>query len=225
MCGDPDFAHLPGWRCRGRGWTTRKGKVMQTVTTIEELEALYGVPVPASLTKVTVKMTPLYRQWIEASRFVVLSTVGDEGTDGSPRGDDGPVVRIVDDQTMHLPDWRGNNRIDTLRNIVRDGRISLMFMVPGNNNVVRINGSAVLTADGDVVAGFEKNGKRPASVIVVSIGEMYFQCAKAVMRADLWSDDAPEVPTAGQFIREMKTDFDAEGDDSGYLEYAKGRMW
>jgi uncharacterized protein len=97
--------------------------------------------VPTSLTKVAPGLTPLYRQWIEAARFCVLSTVGEDGTDGSPRGDDGPVVRVVDARTLWLPDWRGNNRIDSLRNIVRDGRVSLMFMVPGSANVVRVNGA------------------------------------------------------------------------------------
>ncbi|MDU8928092.1 pyridoxamine 5'-phosphate oxidase family protein [Alisedimentitalea sp. MJ-SS2] len=198
---------------------------MKTVTSIEELETLYSEPVPASLTKVTAKMTPLYRQWIEASKFVVVSSVGPEGTDASPRGDDGPVVRIADEQTVLLPDWKGNNRIDTLRNIVRDDRVSLMFMVPGCTNVVRINGTAVLAVDEGLRESFAKGGKLPATVIVVRIGEMYFQCAKAIMRANLWGGDAPEVPTAGQFIKEMKSDFDAEGYDSGYPEYAKGRFW
>lgn len=198
---------------------------MKSLTTLEELDALYDAAVPASLTKVTAKMTPLYHQWIGAARFVVISTVGPEGTDGSPRGDEDPVVRIADEKTLLLPDWRGNNRIDTLRNIVRDNRVSLMFMVQGSTNVVRVNGSAVVTADPDLRASFEKKGRQPATVIVITINELYFQCAKAVMRADLWGGDAPEVPTAGQFIREMQRDFDAEGYDSGYPEYAKGRFW
>ena len=200
---------------------------MQTIDTIDALEALYDTPVPASLTKMTKRMTPCYRQWIDASRFVILSTVGAEGTDGSPRGDDGPVVRIVDDHTIWLPDWRGNNRIDSLRNIVRDGRVSLMFMVPGCNNVVRINGSAVLTADLSVTGSFEQKGKHPKTVVVVTIGEMYFQCAKAIMRSEIWTsgDQSGDLPTAGQFIKEMKSEFDAESYDNGYPEYAKSRMW
>ncbi|MDQ2094422.1 pyridoxamine 5'-phosphate oxidase family protein [Rhodalgimonas zhirmunskyi] len=198
---------------------------MKTIETIEQLEALYGPPVPAAITKVTREMTPLYRQWIEASRFVVLSTVGPEGTDGSPRGDTDPVVRIAGPKTLLLPDWRGNNRIDTLRNMVRDPRVSLMFLVPGSDNVVRVNGNAVLTADEDLRAQFEKAGKLPATVMVITLDEMYFQCAKAVMRADLWGGGRAEVPSAGQFIREMQADFDAESYDAGYPEYAKGRFW
>ena len=200
---------------------------MNTIDTIEALEALYDAPVPASLTKVTTRMTPLYRQWIEAARFVVLSTTGPEGTDGSPRGDDGPVVRIVDDRTLWLPDWRGNNRIDTLRNIVRDERISLMFMVPGSNNVVRVNGRAVLTADTEVTVSFDRKGMTPKTVIVITLDEMYFQCAKAIMRSGLWTrgDDSALVPTAGQFVKEQDQGFDGETYDATYPEYAKSRMW
>lgn len=200
---------------------------MQYITSIDDLETLYGQAVPAALTKVVHHMTPLYRQWINQSRFVVLSTVGSGGTDGTPRGDDGPVVRIVDAQTLWLPDWRGNNRIDSLRNIVEDGRVSLMFMVPGSKNVVRVNGRAVLTADTEITDQFEQNGKHPRSVIVITIGEMYFQCAKALMRSGLWTseDESSQVATAGQFIAEVKTGFDGEEYDRDYPEYAKGRMW
>jgi len=200
---------------------------MQNITSINELEALYGEAVPAAITKVVHQMTPLYRQWIAQSRFVVLSTVGVAGTDGTPRGDDGPVVRIMDAQTLWLPDWRGNNRIDSLHNIVEDGRVSLMFMVPGCKNVVRVNGHAVLTAESDVTNQFEQNGKHPRSVVVISIGEMYFQCAKALLRSALWTseNESSQVPTAGKFIAEVKAGFDAEEYDEAYPEYAKGRMW
>jgi len=200
---------------------------MLPITDIDELEALYGAAVPAALTKVAHRVTPLYRQWIDASRFLILSTVGPEGTDASPRGDDGPVVRIADAETLLLPDWRGNNRIDSLRNIVRDGRVSLLFMVPGCNNVVRVNGHAMLTADDTVTGLFEKQGKRPKTVIVTTVGEIYFQCAKALMRSALWTsgDESTGIPSAGQFVREKDADFDAETYDSGYAEYAKDRMW
>lgn len=194
---------------------------------VEALEALYGPPPPAALTKVVTQLTPLYRQWIEASRFLVLSTVGPEGTDGSPRGDDRSVVDIADEKTLLLPDWRGNNRIDSLRNIVRDGRVSLMFMAPGCNNVIRVNGDAVLTADEEITQRFAKAGKAPAVVIVVTIKELYFQCAKALMRSELWNSEnkSPRIPTAGEFIRERNEAFDAEAYDAGYAEYAKDRFW
>ncbi|QXT39753.1 pyridoxamine 5'-phosphate oxidase family protein [Gymnodinialimonas ceratoperidinii] len=199
---------------------------MKTITDTDALAALYGAAVPASLSKVVPRLTPSYRKWIDAARFVVLSTVGPEGTDASPRGDDGPVVRIVDDRTLMMPDWRGNNRIDSLRNIVRDGRVSLMFMVPGSGNVVRINGTAVLTADPSVTETFEQRGNHPKTVIVITAEEIYFQCAKAIMRSGLWSrDDAAGLPKAGDFISEVDPEFDGKTYDAEYPVKAPERMW
>lgn len=199
---------------------------MQPITDIAELEALYDTPVPASLTKVSSVITPLYRRWIEASRFLVLSTVGPEGVDGSPRGDDGPVVKIASEREIRLPDWRGNNRIDCLRNIVRDPRVALMFMVNGCDNVVRVNGRAYVTADDALCAEFEQRGTHPKTVIVIEVEELYFQCAKALMRSKLWDvQTTADVPTAGQFIKEMKADFDGEAYDAGYPEHARSKMW
>lgn len=181
----------------------------------------------ASLTKVVTRLTPAYDRWIRASRFVILSTVGPEGTDASPRGDVGPVVRIADPQTLLLPDWMGNNRIDSLRNIVRDPRVSLMFMVPGSSNVVRVNGSAVVSNDPELLASFEHKGKTPRTIVVITIGEVYFQCAKAVIRSALWTDTdrSAEVPTAGDLIREQDEGFDGESYDANYPAYAEGRLW
>ena len=200
---------------------------MEFIEDIASLEAIYDTPVPNSLKKVATVITPLYHRWINASRFCVVTTVGPEGSDGSPRGDDGPVVRIQDNKTLLMPDWRGNNRIDSLRNIVRDGRISLMFMVTGSNNVVRVNGMAKLSADPNVTESFEQNGKHPKSVIVITVNELYFQCAKAVMRSRLWDGDAAsdDLPTAGDFLKEMVEDFDGESYDLTYADYAAGRMW
>ncbi|PVA07312.1 pyridoxamine 5'-phosphate oxidase family protein [Thalassorhabdomicrobium marinisediminis] len=199
---------------------------MKTVTDITELEALYDAPLQVVLDKVVSRLTPLYTEWINAARFCVLSTAGAEGTDGSPRGDVGPVARVVDDTTLHLPDWRGNNRMDTLRNIVTDGRISVLFMVPGATNVIRINGTAVLSDDPELTQSFEQGGKHPRTVIVITVGEVYYQCAKAIMRSELWTA-APrrDLPTAGQFVKEQQADFDAEGYDAGYDARAKTRMW
>jgi len=199
---------------------------LKTIDSLDELRALYDDTVPGALAKVVSALTPLYQQWIEASRFTIVSTVGEQGTDASPRGDRGPVVKIVDPKTLWMPDWRGNNRLDTLQNIVTDGRISLMFMVPGCNNVVRINGRAVLTAD-EEVRGVFKETVAPRTVIVVTIQEAYFQCAKALMRSKLWSqeDQKHKVPTAGQFVGEVQDGFDVKAYDDGYAEYAKDKMW
>ena len=200
---------------------------MNRIASIEELTELYGEAIQGSLDKVQPRISPRYREWIEASRFLILSTVGSEGTDASPRGDVDAVVTVMDENTLLLPDWRGNNRLDSLRNIVEDGRVTLMFMVPGSNNVVRVNGNAALTTDEEFTGRFEQQGKHPRSVIVVDVREVYFQCAKALMRSKLWlaGDESDRVPTAGQFIKEINESFDDESYDTGYEEYARERMW
>lgn len=197
------------------------------VEDIATLEAIYGTPGAASIRKVAHRMTPLYRQWIMASRFCVLSTVGPEGTDGSPRGDDGPVVTELDDQTLLMPDWRGNNRMDSLRNIVTDDRVSLMFMVPGSTNVVRINGRARISVDAALCGRFEDRGRRPRSVIVIRIGEIYSQCARAVMRAGLWGpDESAGLPSMGDILAEQ-TDGEVGGAayDAAWPERAAKSLW
>ena len=200
---------------------------MDRVDNISALEALYGSPGAPSLRKVVDHVTPLYAKWINAARFVVLSTVGPEGTDGSPRGDDGPVVRIVDPKTIWLPDWRGNNRLDTLRNIVRDGRISLMFMVPGSNNVVRLNGRAFLTADRATCESFEQKGRHPATVIVVEPQEIYSQCARALIRAGLWGrNDSDGLPSVGDLLAEATAGEEGGAEyDANWAGRAARTMW
>lgn len=200
---------------------------MRILEDIAALEALYEPPTPRSLRKVASKLTPLYRDWIGAARFCILSTVGPEGTDASPRGDDGPVVRIMDDHRLAMPDWRGNNRLDGLRNIVVDGRVSLLFMVAGSTNVVRVNGRAVLSDDPALTQSFEQEGKNPRVVIVITLSEVYFQCAKAILRAGLWSggDAGAQLPSAGQFLKEMDETFDADSYDMTYPTQAPKQMW
>ncbi|MGB5865000.1 MAG: pyridoxamine 5'-phosphate oxidase family protein [Sulfitobacter sp.] len=185
---------------------------MEKIDGIEALEALYSTPGAASLRKVSGHLTPLYAKWIAASRLCLVSTAGPEGTDGSPRGDAGPVVRILDDECLALPDWRGNQRLDTLRNIVVDGRISLMFMVAGSNTVVRVNGAAWLTADAGLRASFETKGRTPTTVVIIEIAEVYTQCARALMRADIWASttSAANLPTAGAILAEV-----SQGDEGG----------
>ncbi|MFS4582053.1 pyridoxamine 5'-phosphate oxidase family protein [Phaeobacter sp. C3_T13_0] len=201
---------------------------MKYLNTVEELEACYGQPGAPSLRKVARRMTPLYRQWIMASRLCMLATVGPEGTDDSPRGDDGPAVLELDPGTLALPDWRGNNRIDSLRNIVRDPRVSLMFLVPGSNNVVRLNGRARVTADADMLARFEKNGKQPRTVVVIEIAEIYSQCARAFMRARVWSagDESADLPSMGDILAEQ-TAGEEGGDayDKAWPSRAAQTMW
>ncbi|PRY93645.1 hypothetical protein BCF33_2526 [Hasllibacter halocynthiae] len=200
---------------------------MEFIEDIAALEALYGAPGEASTIKVMDRITPLYRRWIDASRFCVLSTVGPEGTDGSPRGDDGPVVRVLDGRTLALPDWRGNQRIDSLRNVVRDGRLSLVFMVPGSNNVVRVNGRGRITADAALLEGFERDGRRPRVAILVAVGEVYSQCARALIRARLWTagDESAGLPTVGDLLAEAKRGFDGAAYDAEWPGRAARTMW
>ncbi|MEH2471581.1 PPOX class probable FMN-dependent enzyme [Nitrobacteraceae bacterium AZCC 2161] len=180
---------------------------MSVIATVDQLEALYGLPNESSTAKVADWITPQYRRLIEVSPFVALATSGPEGLDCSPRGDVPGFVRIHDDRTLMMPDRRGNNRVDSLRNIVRDPRTALLFMIPGAGTTLRINGMAHLSVDPDLLASFEMDGKPPRSVIVMTVGEIYFQCARAIVRSDLWNPekriDPATLPTPGQILAEM----------------------
>lgn len=178
---------------------------MHEITTLEALEALYQPqPVPASTVKVTDHITPHYAALIEASPFVALATVGPEGLDCSPRGDLPGFVRIADPKTLILPDRRGNNRIDSLRNIVRDPRVALLFLIPGSGTTFRVNGRAVLSVDPDLLESFAVDGKAPRTAMVVTVEEAYFQCARAIVRSGLWDAarqvDPKSLPTPGAML-------------------------
>ena len=178
------------------------------IETVEALEALYGTPNLASTAKVADRVTPEYRRRIEASPFMVLGTVGPEGLDASPRGDAHGLVRLSDDgTTLLLPDRRGNNRVDSLRNIVRDPRVGLLFLIPGSGTTLRVNGRAHLSVAPDLLASFAIDGAAPRSVAVIKVEEIFFQCARAVVRAGLWDATrhaAPgSLPTPGQILAEM----------------------
>ena len=200
---------------------------MKALTTVGELLELYPPPVERAIRKVQPHITPLYKAWISESRFLVLASVGPSGIDASPRGDYGAVAHIADEKTLLIPDWKGNNWLDSLQNIVLDGRVSLMFLVQGCDNVVRVNGNASITADAHMREIFRKNDKLPTTVISVTVAEIYFQCAKALMRSNFWSipEVTPTVPSAGDFQREFDENFNSESYDAGYAEYARSRMW
>lgn len=202
---------------------------MTIITTVEDLKAIYGEVSEASTAKVTTFLTLAYRQMIEASPFVALATVGPEGLDCSPRGDRGAVVRIEDEKTLALPDWRGNNRVDSLVNIVRDPRVALMFLIPGSDSVMRINGRAVVSVEPELLKSFEMDGRHPRSAVVVTIAEAYFQCARAVMRAELWNVEKQELanglPTPGEMLKAAKESFDQETYDREWPARAANTMW
>lgn len=177
---------------------------MDWITDLDALHAHYGTPGAPAMAKVSAHLTPAYAAFIERARFCLMSTVGPEGTDGSPRGDEGPVVTPLDAQTLAMPDWKGNERIDSLRNILRDGRVSLYFMVPGSTTSVRVNGTARLTADEDLRRRFARGDLLPRTVIVIRIAEVYSQCARALQRSALWTagDQSGGLPTAGQMLQD-----------------------
>jgi len=183
---------------------------MSVIATIEQLEQIYGKfdeIAEASTAKVADRITPSYRRLIEVSPFVALATSGPEGLDCSPRGDVAGFVRIHDERTLMIPDRRGNNRVDSLRNIVRDSNVALLFLIPGAGTTLRLNGTAHLSVDPDLLASFKVEGKAPRSVIVITVGEIYFQCARAIVRSDLWNPekriDPATLPTPGQILAEM----------------------
>lgn len=202
---------------------------MRRIETVAELNALYGEPGEASLIKVTSYLTAEYRHMIEASPFVALATVGSEGLDCSPRGDAGNVVYVEDIRTLLMPDWRGNNRVDSLSNIVRDPRVALMFLVPGSNTAMRVNGRAIVAIEPSLLERFEMDGKNPRSVVVIEIDEVYSQCARALIRSDLWNPDkyadVKALPTVGDMLKGVKAGFDGEAYDKEWPGRAAKTMW
>ena len=200
------------------------------IETIEALEALYGAPNLASTAKVADRITPHYRALIEASPFCVLATAGPEGLDASPRGDAQGLVRIEGERRLLMPDRRGNNRVDSLRNIVRDPRVGLLFLIPGSGTTLRVNGRAHLSIDPDLLASFAVEGAAPRSVVVVEVEEMFFQCARAVIRAGLWDaarHAAPgSLPTPGRILAAMSGgEAGGEAYDREWPERAAKTMW
>lgn len=200
------------------------------IETIDQLEAIYGAPSDRSIFKEIDHISDHYRAFIDKAPFVVVASSGPEGLDCSPRGDPAGFVRVVDRKTIQIPDRRGNNRVDTLRNIVRDPRIALLFLIPGVGETLRINGRAEVRIDPELLAAFEMDGKAPRSVISVSVDTVYFQCQKALARSRLWSADAhvprSELPTAGDILKALSNEaFDGETYDRNYPAYMKDTIY
>ena len=179
-----------------------------TITTAAELEKLYSdAPYGPAVFKETDRITPQYRKLIEAAPFCVVATCGPEGLDCSPRGDPPGFIRVLDAHTLVVPDRRGNNRIDSLRNLVRDPRISLLFLIPGVGETMRVNGRAVISTYPKLTQSFAMNGKVPKCVLVVTVERAYFQCTKAIIRSKLWDPasivDRKSLPTPGSILAEL----------------------
>ncbi len=208
---------------------------MSRIDTEEALQTLYGTPSDASIVKETDRLTPEYRALIEASPFMALATAGPEGLDCSPRGELGGVVHIEDARTVMLPDRRGNNRVDSLGNIVRDPRVALLFLIPGSGTTVRLNGRAEIRDDEGLLARFAVDGKPPRSVVVIAIETVYFQCSRAIVRSELWNPErflAPkDLPSPGRILQAMTeprddvATYDGAAYDAEWPERARRTLW
>ena len=203
---------------------------MAWIDSIEELEALYGQTNEASLVKVADHVTDQYRPFVEASPFVALATVGPEGIDCSPRGDLPGFVRLADPQTLIMPDRRGNNRCDSLRNIVRDPRCAFLFLVPGSGTCLRVNGRARLSVDAELLESFAVEAKPPRCAIVLRTEAVYFQCARALVRSGLWNPerhvDPASLPTPGQILASMsEARVGGEAYDREWPDRARATLW
>ena len=177
------------------------------ITTIEQLEALYGPKNPASVVKEIDRLNPSYRKLIEAAPFVAIATGAPDGLDCSPKGDAPGFVRILDDKTLAIPDRPGNNRIDGFRNILQDPRIALLFLIPGVGETFRVNGRASISIDPELMQSFAVNSKLPRSVLIVHIETAFFHCSKAVVRSKLWDEkakiDRKSLPSIGTIVAEL----------------------
>ena len=201
-----------------------------TIDSIAALEARYGAVNPNSLRKELDRIHPLYRPYIEASPFMALATSGPQGMDVTPRGDPAGFVQVEDEKTVLIPDRRGNNRLDSLRNLIADPRIALLFLVPGLGETLRVNGRATISIDPALLERFAVAGKPPQSVILVSVGSVYFQCQKALARSKLWDPetriDRKALPTAGDIRKSLaKEEFDGAAYDAAYPERMKRTMY
>jgi uncharacterized protein len=193
---------------------------MNRITTPAELDALYGPVNPTAVLKEIGHISDDYAQFIKASPFVILATSGPDGMDCSPRGDPAGFVRIADEKTLLIPDRKGNNRVDTLRNIVTDPRIALLFMIPGIGNTMRVNGRAVISTEPALCTSFAMRGNAATSVIVVTVESIYPQCPKALVRSKLWDEtakiDRTSLPSMGTMMQKLDPAFDGTSYDAAY---------
>ena len=202
----------------------------EPIKDIAVLEALYGTPGQASVVKVADRLTAEYLQLIQASPFFALATVSPEGLDCSPRGELGGAFTVHDEKTIIIPDRRGNNRLDSLRNIVANPEIAMLFLIPGSHTTIRLNGTAIVTADTALLKAHERDGKLPRSAIIVTIREIYTQCGRAVLRAGLWEQqnhvDLNKLPTPGDVLKAQSNgQIDGAEYDSEWSGRAAKTMW
>lgn len=201
-----------------------------TIDTLEQLQALYGVPHERSLRKEITYLSEPYQALVAASPFVVLATHGPDGLDCSPRGDAPGFVRILDERTLLLPDRPGNNRIDSLRNIIHDPHVALLFLIPGVGESFRVNGRATISLEPELLALCEAQGKLPRSVLRISVDTCYFQCSKAAVRSGLWAAERQveraSLPSPGEILQSvMDPSFDVQAYEREMQERLKTRLY
>ncbi len=188
------------------------------ITDLASLEALFGAVAAPSIAKETDHLHPIYARWIENARFALLATSGPDGVDVSPRGDAGPLVRIVDPHTLLLPERRGNNRIDSLRNLIHEPRMALIFLIPGVGETVRVRGRARIDVDPALLESFAVDGRQPHCVLRIAVDKVFFQCARSILRSRLWrreEHDISGVPTPGTMLAALtQGGMDGEAYDS-----------
>ncbi|NML30243.1 pyridoxamine 5'-phosphate oxidase family protein [Paraburkholderia antibiotica] len=189
------------------------------LTTIEQLEALYAQPGERALRKQIAHVNDDYRAFVEAAPFVVLATSGPDGLDCSPRGDAPGFVRVLDARTLALPDRPGNNRLDSLRNIIVDPRLALLLIVPGVGETLRVNGRGRISTDAALLDSFAVDGKLPRTVLLIDVDAVYFHCSKALVRSQLWDPtrhlERSRLPSAGEILRNI-----IAADDGGQFDAA-----
>jgi PPOX class probable FMN-dependent enzyme len=200
------------------------------LTTIEQIEALYGQPHERALRKEIAYVNEDYRAFIEVAPFVVLATAGPDGLDCSPRGDAPGFVRVVDERTLALPDRIGNNRLDSLRNIIVEPRLALLFIIPGVGESLRVNGRGRIVNDPEWLDSFAVEGKLPRTVLLIDIDSVYFHCSKALVRSKLWDParhvERSRLPSAGAILRRVSgADFDAAAYDRELPERVRTTLY
>jgi len=207
---------------------------MHRIDSIEQLDQIYPNPAPErSIWKEIDHVNALYRQFIEASPFLILSTSGEQGVDCSPRGDPPGFVRVVSPKCIQIPDRKGNNRLDSLRNILENPAVGVIFLVPGAGETLRLGGKAEILVDEVLCDSFAVNGKPASSVLSIQVEKVYYQCQKALARSKLWDAraqvEAGQLPSAGELARhfsaEQGVELDAERYDADYAEHLSERIY
>jgi PPOX class probable FMN-dependent enzyme len=206
---------------------------MSKVTTLVELEEVYGSVAERSLWKEIDYLSPQYQKFIEASPFLILATFGEKGIDCSPRGDPAGFVRVVDERTLLIPDRKGNNRLDSLKNIVLNGEVGLIFLVPNAGEAIRVAGKGEILIDEKLCNSFSINKKPASSILRVKVKKAYFQCQKAIARSSLWDsstyEDRSKLPSAGvmskYFTDLHNIEFNWKSYDENYAEHMKKTIY